>query len=177
MVAIVVILAATISVFALGFAEDTTEAGPVVGQSSGELMVQSGYDGGTVRITHIAGDSIEVENIEIAVDARDACGDTARIINLPSDASRFGFDGFADENLQYRDNSFISKGNFFSEWDIGVLHEANDNTFKAGTSFEFRINGGSDDDDCQIELGDEVTVRVVHTPTNTVTIEKTLTAS
>jgi FlaG/FlaF family flagellin (archaellin) len=38
LVATVVILAATISVFALGFTEETTDAGPVVGQSSGELV-------------------------------------------------------------------------------------------------------------------------------------------
>lgn len=175
MIAIVVLLAATTSVFALGFTDDVDQSGPVIGQSSGELVVQDGFDGGIVRITHVAGDSIEVENIEIAVDSRDACGETARIINLPSDASRFGFDGFADENLQNGDDSFISKGTFSSEWDIGVLHETNDNTFNAGTSFEFRIKGGSDD--CQLEPRDEVTVKIVHTPTNSVTIEKTLTAA
>jgi FlaG/FlaF family flagellin (archaellin) len=69
--------------------------------------------------------------------------------------------------------SIISEGTFSSEWDIGVLHEANDNTFTAGTSFEFRLTGG----DCAINSGDEVVVRVVHTPTNSVVIKETLTAT
>jgi FlaG/FlaF family flagellin (archaellin) len=177
MVAIVVILAATISVFALGFTDEANQPGPIVGQSSGELVTQDGLDGGIVRITHIAGDPISVENIEIAVDARDACGKTARIVNLPSDSSNFGFNGFGDENLQNGGGSIISEGTFSSEWDIGVLHEANDNTFTAGTSFEFRLTGGTDPDDCTINSGDEVVVRVVHTPTNSVVIKETLTAT
>jgi FlaG/FlaF family flagellin (archaellin) len=172
MVAIVVILAATISVFVLGFGEDIQEPAPTVAQSSGELTTQEGYDGGIVRITHLAGDSVDVENIEITVDATGSCGETARIVNLPSEAVNFGFEGFSDENLQNGDDSFISKGTFSSTWDAGVLHKTNDNTFSAGSSFEFRIAGG----ECVLDQGDEVTVRVIHIPSNAIIIKKDLTA-
>lgn len=87
MVAIVVILAATISVFALGFTDDTNQPGPIVGQSSGELLAfEGGSDEQIVRITHIAGDSITVSNIEISVRAE--CKDgtkQGRIVNLPAE--------------------------------------------------------------------------------------------
>lgn len=171
MVAIVVILAATISVFVLGLGEDIQDPAPNVAQSSGELITQDGFDGGIVRITHIAGDSVNVENIEITVDATDSCSERARIVNLPSTAVNFGFDGFSDENLQNGDDSFISKGNSFSTWDAGVLHETNENTFSAGSYFEFRITGG----ECELNKGDTVTVRIVHTPSNAVIIKKDLT--
>lgn len=108
--------------------------------------------------------------MEIAVDATDDCDETARIVNLPSEYMNFGFKWFAKENLQNRDNSIISQGNSFSRWDIGVLHETNDNTLSAGASFEFRIKKG----DCPLEDGNEVTVRVTHMPSNSVIIKKTL---
>lgn len=172
LVAIVVILTVTISVFVLGLGEDIRDPAPNVAQSSGELITQDGFDGGIVRITHVAGDPVEVENMEIAVDATDACDGTARIVNLPSEYENFGFDGFAKENLQNKDESIISQGNFFSTWDIGVLHETNDNTFSAGSSFELRIKKG----DCPLKENDVVTVRVIHEPSNSVIIEKDLTA-
>lgn len=50
MVAIMVILAATISVFALVFTDDANQSDPVVGQSSGELVPQDGFDRGIVHI-------------------------------------------------------------------------------------------------------------------------------
>jgi FlaG/FlaF family flagellin (archaellin) len=53
MVAIVVILAATISVLALGFTDEANQPGPIVGQSSGELVTQDGNDGGKVNIIRL----------------------------------------------------------------------------------------------------------------------------
>jgi FlaG/FlaF family flagellin (archaellin) len=63
MVAIVVILAATLSVFALGFTDEATQPGPIVGQSSGDLVPQDGSDDGIVRINHVAGDTVQVTNM------------------------------------------------------------------------------------------------------------------
>ena len=53
MVAIVVTLAATISTFALGYADELRSPAPVVGESSGELVPQEGDSGGIVRVTHL----------------------------------------------------------------------------------------------------------------------------
>ena len=85
LVAVVVILAATVSVFVLGVADDVDEAAPTVAQSSGELVTQDGNDGGIVRLTHEGGDSLTVSNLEIVVDAREACGKTGRLVNLPAE--------------------------------------------------------------------------------------------
>lgn len=163
MVAITVILAAVIATFVLGIGEDVSDPGPTIGQSSGVIETQDGYDSGNVTIRHLAGDSVDVEEMEVVVDATDACGETARIQNLPSTAERFGFDGFSDANLESGSDSIISKGTFSSTWDIGVLHENNYNTFEAGDYFGFRINGG----DCPLDPGDEIVVDLVHEPTGT----------
>ncbi|MDZ7745976.1 MAG: archaellin/type IV pilin N-terminal domain-containing protein [Halobacteriales archaeon] len=48
-VAIVVVLAATVSIFALGFTDDINQPGPLVTQSSGELV--SGGSDQIVRLT------------------------------------------------------------------------------------------------------------------------------
>jgi flagellin-like protein len=47
LVAVTVILAATVSVFALGVADDIDEAPPLVSESSGELVVQDGTTAGS----------------------------------------------------------------------------------------------------------------------------------
>jgi flagellin-like protein len=165
MVAVTVILAAVIATFVLGIGEEVSDAGPTIGETSGVLETQDGYDGGNITIRHVAGDSVAVAEIEIVVDATDACGKTGRIQNLPSTAINFGFDGFADENLEKGSNSIISKGTFSSTWDIGVLHETNYNTFEAGERFEFRIKSS-----CGLSPGDEVVVDLVHEPTGTLMV-------
>ncbi|MFC7058780.1 hypothetical protein [Halovenus salina] len=108
--------------------------------------------------------------MEVVVDATDACGERARILNLPSEASRFGFDGFADENLAAGDDSIISKGTSGSTWEVGVLHVENKNTFEAGESFEFRIAST----ECGLNDGDKIDVDLVHTTTNSVMVTQEL---
>ncbi len=167
LVAVVVILATTISVFALGFAGETTEAGPVVSESSGEFVGdRSGSDDQIVRITHVAGDSVPVSELEIAVRA---CGETGRIVNLPATQRTPTSIPFADSNLR---GDLISQGQPVQAWDAGVLHEDTGDTFTAGSSFEFRIKNGA----CSLDPGDDVTVRVIHTPSNSVLIKQELTA-
>lgn len=87
MVAVVVTLSATVSGFAFGVTDDIEQPGPNVGQSSGELLAfEDDSDEQIVRITHIAGDSITVSNIEISVRAE--CKDgtkQGRIVNLPAE--------------------------------------------------------------------------------------------
>jgi FlaG/FlaF family flagellin (archaellin) len=122
LVAILIVLAATISGAFLGVGSELREPSPNVAQSSGEFIEQEGFSGGIVRITHLAGDTVPVADLEVAIDVTDACGRTARILNLPADANRFGFDGFDDSNLREGDDSIVSKGTFNSEWDAGVLH-------------------------------------------------------
>ena len=161
MTAVVVILAATVSVFTLGVADEVTQPGPVVGQSSGELAYdRPGSDDQIVRLTHVAGDDLDVSTLEIAVDATDACGKRSRIVNLPTNtlgSANFNGDDIFD---------------YFSP-DGGQLDTSADGTWSAGETATFRLAST----ECGLSEGDTLTVRVVHTPTNSVVIKETLTAT
>ena len=167
MVAIVVILAATISVFALGFTDETNQPGPIVGQSSGELVPQDGSDDGIVRINHVAGDTIQVSNMEAVVDASDACGKQGRLVNLPVPSSGNDID---QSNIEGDDIFDQRAYGFDAVPGPNAIHRSE---YVAGEQIAFRITGGP----CSINRGDEITVRVVHTPTNSVAIKETLTAT
>lgn len=174
MVAIVVILAATISVFTLGFTEETTETGPIVGQSSGEFVSESStgssYDNQIIRITHIAGDTVSVSDMEIVVRA---CGKTERVVNLPAENIAPTNQPFYKKENFERNNGLLSAGISFQKWNAGVLHEDTSNKFNSGKSFELRIATGI----CEVDPGNEVQVQVIHTPTNSVIIKETLTGT
>jgi FlaG/FlaF family flagellin (archaellin) len=180
MVAIVVILAATISVFALGFTDEANQPGPVVGQSSGELLAfEDDSDEQIVRITHIAGDSITVSDIEIPVRAE--CKDgtkQGRIVNLPAedgndiDENDDGQSQIEGENI-FSQSSLTTIDNKVDGVSDGGALLHGDGQYTAGESIIFRISKG----DCEIATNGQVTVRIVHTPTNSVVIKQTLTAT
>lgn len=161
MTAIVVILAVTVSVFTLGVADEITQPGPVVGQSSGELLYdRPGSNDQIVQLTHIAGDRVDVSKLEIAVDATAACGKQSRIVNLPTNTL-----GSANYN---GDDIF----DYFSP-DGGQLDTSADGTWSAGETATFRLAST----ECELNEGDTLTIRVVHTSTQSVIIEETLIAT
>lgn len=163
MVAIVVILATTVSAFSLGFVDETKQAAaPVVGQSSGELVTQDGDDGGKISITHIAGDTLSASRLEIAVNAQEACGKSGRLVNLPAS----GDDLRPTSDYVRGDDIFDNSYNSVS----GPIGEAG-GQWQAGETITFRLASS----ECELNSGESVTVRVVHTPTNSVVIEQTLT--
>lgn len=183
-VAIVVILAATISVFVLGLGENLQDTSPVVGQSTGELEPVDGGSGGIMTVTHIAGDSIEVRNIEIVVDATDACGKQVRVINLPASFSGQYYGGrqFNDDQNFQGDNDLLAEGYLpqfnQEEWDARVLMDTTENSFNSpdntlspGDSFQLRIASGG----CDLNNGDQVNLDVVHTPSESIIISKDFT--
>lgn len=168
LVAIVVVLAAAVSALVLGLGDGLRDPGPDVGQSSGELEAQSGTDGGVITITHEGGEPVSVEDLEIAVDATDACGDRDRLVDLPeNDSNNAG--RFADSNVESGSisDSIVDAG---TSTDLKVLDSRTGNRFEAGTSLQFRLESG----ECPLSDGDTVVVRVVHTPSNSVIIEKEL---
>ncbi len=171
-VAIVVVIAGSIGAVGFGLTDELSEPAPNVAESNGELRTQDGYDGGIVRITHVAGDPVSVSNIEIivTVDASDGTG-KARIVNLPSDYGSSDGIPFTDENIEGDD--ILSKGSGSEDWDARVLHTDYKNTLEAGSWFEFRLKKTG----IELTPGDTVTVRVVHTPSQSVIIEQELTAS
>ena len=149
LVAVVVVLASTVSVVAFGFADDVARPGPVVGESTGTFVEQDGDTGGIVRLTHVAGDTIQVSDIEVAVDA-DCSGTTrrGRLVGLPATI-------FDQRSL----NRFGG----------GALLQR---SYSAGDTIVFRIPASK----CDIDDGATVGVRVVHTPTNAVVIDRELRA-
>lgn len=165
MVAITVILAAVVAAFALGVGEGTNEAAPTVGQTTGSLASNDVSDGGIVRIGHEAGDSIETSNIEIQVDASDPCGKQGRLVSLPVNTNNAVDSG----NIE-NDNIFDERPLSLAPIDASALHEPE---FSAGQELVFRIPNS----DCSIRDGDEVLITVIHTQTDTVIFEETLTAS
>jgi len=182
MVAIVLILAATISVTTLGYGENIRDTSPVVGQSTGELEPVNGGNGGIITVVHEAGDSVEVENIEIVVDATDACGRQARVVNLPASfpGQYYGARQFDDDVNFQGDVDLFAQGFAFGgeEWDARLLMDTTensfdspDNTFTAGDSFQLRISAV-----CELTSGDQVNLDVVHVPSNSIIISQELIA-
>jgi flagellin-like protein len=176
MVAIVVILAATISVMVLGFSEDLQNPAPVVGQSSGELEPVDGGDGGIITVTHLSGDSVEVENIEIVVDATDACGKRTRVVNLPASFSRQSYPTSQFNSENFEGDDLLAEGAIpwfgQEEWNAKLLMDTADNTFNAGDSFQLRLASGR----CDLEKGERVKIDIIHIPSNTIIISEEFTA-
>jgi len=173
MVAVAVILAATISVFVLGFGEEVEETAPVVGQSSGTFENGTNSEKQIVTIRHVAGDDIPVKEMEVAVSATCRGGETkrGRLVKLPVDG-QYGR-AIGDANVD-GDKIFSKKAEYFaSAWDLGALNEE---SFAAGDKIEFRIKKSDGDVGCTVPQGGTVTVRVVHIPTDAIVIEQELTA-
>ena len=164
LIAVVLVLAASITVVMSGYAEQTRSPAPTVGQSSGELVADTaGSDDQIVRLTHIAGDTLTVSNLEIVVDATDACGKRGRLVNLPDNAV-----GYGTPNAIEGDDIFDD----FSP-DGGQLDTSADGKWAAGETARFRLANT----DCSLAPGDTVTVRVVHLPSESVVITETLKAT
>ena len=162
-VAIVVILAATVSVAFLGIAENITEPAPNVADTTGEFEPGSGSDEQIVRITHVAGDSVSVESIEIIVRASGPGTDLpteARLVNLP--ASTY-FNG----NIQGDEGLITSQS-----WKAKIIVDSDSNTWAAGQTIEFRINSGAADFSGSGDTAaDELEVVIVHMPSNSILSE------
>jgi flagellin-like protein len=174
MVAVVVILAATVSVFGLGFTEEINEPAPNVAQTNGDFIPQDGDDGGIVKIRHIGGDGVKVSNIEIQVRAECKAGTKqGRIVNLPAgswNAIRESDGQIEDDNI-FDERSLNTIDNNVADVDNGgALLQGGEYT--AGDTIIFRIP----DTDCTLEEGSKVTVQVVHTPSQTIIIDKDLVA-
>lgn len=157
MVAITVILTATISVFVLGFTEDLNDTAPTVGQTTGEFVAGGDRDDQVVRITHVAGDSVAVEEIEIIVRASGPGVDTeAQLVNLPSASSS----RLLNENIDGDDNLIDQR---FGSAELIV--DDGTGVWSAGETIEFRISVTTADftEFPTYDDADELEVAVVYT--------------
>jgi len=174
-VAIVVILAATVSVAFLGITENITEPAPIVADTTGKFEAGAGGDDQIVRITHVAGDSIKVENIEIIVRASGPDTDLpteARLVNLPGDG--YFSRSLADQNIQ--GNKDLISQSFETDDQIIVVEDSN--IWKAGDTIQFRIKktGGADFSESPSgPRADKLEVVIVHTGSNSIISEHTFT--
>lgn len=168
LVAVTLLLAATVSATVLGATADLTEPAPTVAQASGEFdRYASGggrYTEQVIRITHLAGDTLTVSNLELAVDATDACGRSGRLVNLPVP----GDDPRPAARYVRGDDIFDNSANSV-EGPIGT-GDVDDGEWSAGETAQFRLATSA----CRLGPGETVTVRVVHTPTNAVLIDQSV---
>jgi len=160
-VALVVVLAGTVGAYALGVTDGVRDPAPNVAESEGQLVAEG--DEQIVVLTHVAGDRIEANEMEIVVDVDGAsCTETSRLVNLPSDG-----------NL---DPDNIDGPDIFDDQELaGAIEDGapdDDGVWSAGDTIEIRIVSG----ECALSAGDAVTVRIVHVPTNSIVVETTLTA-
>ena len=178
MVAVVVLLAATVSIFAFDVTEDINEPAPNVADTAGEFEVADGRAGSeqVVKITHIAGEDVAVEEIEIVVRASGPTLDTeARLVDLPTDS--FFSNAIDSSNIQ-GDDSIIDKGNSAPNQ---VIVPADSNTWKVSDTIQFRISvGGADFRDSaegDPEEADTLEVIIVHVPSDAIISKNTFTPS
>jgi flagellin-like protein len=169
LVALALLLAATVSVTALSFADGLTGAAPTVAQSSGTYERYAGgggrYTQQVVRLTHAGGDTLTVGDLEIVVDASGACGKTGRLVNLPAD----GDDPRPTSNYVRGDDIFDNAANSV-EGPIGTGDVDDDGEWSAGETAQFRLATRA----CRVDDGDSIVVRIVHTPTDAVVVTQRL---
>lgn len=170
-VVISIILAATVSAFTLGVTEDLNEPAPNVADTTGEF--NPGASNQIVRLTHIAGDSIKVENIEIIVRASGpGVNEEVRLVNLPGDGFFSG--SLEDSNIDGNDN-LISQS--FESTEIIVVDDTN--VWSSGRTIKFEINannGPGSADFRENPIGpdaDKLEVVIVHKPSNSILSEHT----
>ena len=174
MAAVAIILAASIGAFVLGFGEETREPAPNVAETTGEFAVAPPDEnaGGNqiVRITHVAGESVNVEDIEIAVTAIGPSLDTeARLVDLPAEG------GSIDEKNLEGNKGLVDKG---ASPPPRVIVDDDSNLWTAGDTIEFRINtGDADFRPGESPDADELEVSIVHIPSNAIIFEDTFTPS
>ncbi|ELZ33239.1 type IV pilin [Halorubrum tebenquichense] len=171
MVAIVIILAATVSVFFFYVADDINEPAPNVADTTGEFTVTPpGERAGNkqiVRITHIAGEGVPLDEMEIIVRASgNNMDDTqVRLVNLPPSDTTF-------DDESYEGNEDLVSGRGVTD---GVLFD-DSSTWTAGQSIIFRIpvtDGADFREDPNGPDADELEVIIVHTPSNAIISENT----
>lgn len=163
LVAITIIVATTISAFALGLVGELEDPPPYIAESSGEF--EPGNQ--TVQLTNIAGDSVDIEELEIIVRATGPSLDAeARLVNLPSTSSRL-----LNENIEGNDDLIDqSFGSAELIVDDGVK------AWSAGRTIEFQINVGGADFRDPPKHGnpdaEELEIVVIHTPSGTTLVEE-----
>ena len=174
MVAVLIILAAAISVSFFGVTENINEPAPNVADTTGEFELETDafQSNQIVRITHISGENVDVEEIEIIVRASGPSLDTeARLIDLP--AEDWSIDpSNIQGNVELIDKTSRTPGG--AKIQNKVIVSADSNVWSTGDTIQFRIRTGAadfrEDEDPE---ADELEVIIVHTESNAIISENT----
>ena len=171
MVAVVVILAAVVSTATFGFLSNLREPAPHIAASSGELTAQDGNDGGIVLLTHEAGDTVRIADLEIAVRAECNSGTKhGRIVNLPAENAIRESDGQIEGDNIFDGRYLKTIDNVVDKVDDGgALLKSR---YSAGSTILFRVPKSK----CQLTSGSELSVRVIHTPSKSIILRRQLAA-
>ncbi|APW99200.1 type IV pilin [Halobiforma lacisalsi AJ5] len=168
LVAITVILAGSVGVFVFSLGGTPSEPGPVAGATADATFTLSGAascDGEVVRLRHVAGDPVNVTDMEVTVRIRGGEME-ATLTNLPSEDSSLD-DDHVDGDTDVIDQSGCAGG---------VIVDSSDDPprWNSGSVVEFRVNHGPSTTD--LESGDEIEILVTDTDAGTVVASETLTA-
>lgn len=175
MVAVVAILAATVSVFVFDFGERINQPAPNVADTTGEFVIDDPDPDNNqlVRITHLGGDSVAVEKIEVVIRVSGPDVDTeARLINLPaerSDLDQVNIEGDAS----IIDKSFGKSGPSHPNQVIVEDFPTDNNIWNAGETIQFRVNTGAADfsKPPSYDNADKLKIIIIHTPSNAIISE------
>lgn len=167
LVAVVVVLAATLGGFALGIDEELSEPAPNVASASGELRrdVAGGGDQ-VVRISHEGGDPVAVSGLVIQVTVPKT-GQRGRLSGFPVP----GDDPQPTEEYVSGDDVFDNSANSVSG-SIGAESPDTDGTWNVGDFFQFRVPNS----EVSLSAGDRVVVAGIHRPSESILFRLTLTA-
>ncbi|WP_276272575.1 type IV pilin [Haloarcula litorea] len=165
LVGVTVLLAAVVATAAFGHAAATAEPAPTVAQSAAEYETYAAgggrYREQVLRLTHLAGDTLAVADLELVVDASDACGKVGRLVNLPAAGDSLRPAGEYVRGDDLFDNSYDAV-----EGPIGTGDVDDDGAWSAGETAQFRLATS----ECRLAPGETLTVRVVHAPTGSVVV-------
>lgn len=161
MLAVTVLLAATVGGYALNTTAGLDQRTPTVARSTGSFVTgpYGGCGENAVVIRHAGGDSVPADEIEVAVRLPDA-GTRARLVDLPVSGTALSASNADDpDNVVY-------------DYCVGGVIAAGGQRWSAGRTITFQLNAGGG----TVEPGDSIEVRVVHTPSNGVLTAVELTA-
>ena len=163
----VLVLGGLYSLTALDFGPGGGESAPTVSESDGRLRLAADGSYSTVELTHVAGDTLDVSELELVVSAQSACGKSGRLVDLPAP----GGDPRPASEYVRGDDIFDTSDDSLTG-PIGEDNVTVDGTWPAGETAMFRIDGET----CSLDPGNEIIVRISHTPTGAVLTQQRLTA-
>jgi flagellin-like protein len=163
MVAVTIVLAAAVGAFVLDV-HSTRASPPQIANADAELTnVHGSSTDQTVRITHRGGDTVDVADLEIVVSFSNS-SKRSRLVGIPTDT----IDPADYEGDDVWDGSGDGIGGAIATDEPA----GSDGEWSSGEAIAFRIAKGN----VELYQGDTVTVRIVHEPSGTVLIERTISA-